>query len=259
MELEGANASLQVEPEAARSKLVVVEHLKKDLEVACSAHEAVVRNKELVRQTEQLKLRHFQDSVHRRVAELRRDTETFVSTLGGWSAEFPSDASLSDFFKWFPMEIKSMPTSFAECNENITCYTLIGIFQMLAGGVCEHVSELRELDHSDDASILQNFPLETGGTVKRLVKIWWNVHGLLYCMRKIEEENQVSFIIYCLWVSLSMTRLTCLFFFRLKLVKALEVSAPTRALKRVEVVCRQRLLHEGPPWLKLLVMTLRET
>jgi hypothetical protein len=37
-----------------------------------------------------------------------------------------------------------MPTTLAECNENITCYTLVGIFQMLAGGGCEHVSELRK-------------------------------------------------------------------------------------------------------------------
>jgi hypothetical protein len=118
-----------------------------------------------------------------------------VSALSGRSAEFPSDASLSDFFKWLRTEIKSMPTAFAECNENIICYALIGIFQMLAGGGCEHVLELRKLAHSYDALVLQNFPLETGRTVKRLVKNWWNVDGLPYCMRKIEKENRVSFVI----------------------------------------------------------------
>jgi hypothetical protein len=94
VELEGANASLRVELEAARSKLVEVEHcertltsenecLKKDLEDAHSTHEAAVRDKELVRQTEQLKLRCFQDSVSKRLAELQRDMETSVSALGG--------------------------------------------------------------------------------------------------------------------------------------------------------------------------------
>jgi hypothetical protein len=182
-----------------------------------------------------------------------------VSALGGRSIEFPSDASLSDFFKWFQMKIKSMPTTFAECNENITCYTLIVIFQMLTGGGCEHVPELRKLAHSYDALVLQIFPLETGCIVKRLVKNWWNAHGLPYCMHNTEEENPVSFIIYCLQVSLYVTRLTCLFFFSLKLTKALEATTPMRALKRVEMVCGLRLLHEGPPWLKLLVMTLRQT
>jgi hypothetical protein len=152
-----------------------------------------------------------------------------------------------------------MPTTFAECNENITCYTLIGIFQMLTGGSCELVSKLRKLAHSYDASVLQNFPLETGRIAKRHVKNWCNAHGLPYCMRKIEEENWVSFIIYCLRESLYVTRLTCLFFFGLKLTKALEVTASARALKQVEMVCGQRLLHEGSPWLKLLVMPLWQT
>jgi cell division protein FtsB len=69
-ELQGANASLRAELEAAHSKLAEVERreqtltsknegLKKDLEDARSAHKAVVRDKELVRQTEHLKLRHF--------------------------------------------------------------------------------------------------------------------------------------------------------------------------------------------------------
>jgi hypothetical protein len=149
-----------------------------------------------------------------------------------------------------------MPTPFTECNENITCHTLIGVFQMLAKGGCEHVSKLRKLAHSYDASVLQNFPLETCRTVKRLVKNRWNVHGLPYCMRKIEEENRLSFVIYYLRASLYVTCLTCLFFFSLKLMK---VIAPTMALKRVEMVCGQRPLHEGPPRLKLLVMTLRQT
>jgi hypothetical protein len=62
-ELEGANASLRAELEAARSKLAEVERreqtltsenegLKKDLEDARFAREVAVRDKELVRQTE---------------------------------------------------------------------------------------------------------------------------------------------------------------------------------------------------------------
>jgi hypothetical protein len=229
------------------------------LKDAHSAREAAVRDKELVRQTEQSKPQHFQDSVHKRLVELRHDTEAFVSALGGRSTEFPSDASLSDFFKWFHTEIKSMPTSFTECNENITCYALIDVFQMRTRGGCEHVLELRKLAHSHDASVLQNFLLETCCTRKMLVKNWWNAHRLLYCMRKIEEENRVSFVIYCLLTSLYATRLTCLFFFSLKQTKALVATAPARALKRAKTVCGQKLLHEGPPRLKLLVTTLRQT
>jgi hypothetical protein len=80
-ELEGANASLRAELEAAHSKLAEVERrertltsenegLKKDLVDARSAREGAVRDKELVRETEQLKLQRFQDSVRKRLTEL---------------------------------------------------------------------------------------------------------------------------------------------------------------------------------------------
>jgi hypothetical protein len=60
------------------------------------------------------------------------------------------------------VEIAAMPTAFVECNENITCYTLIGVFQMLAGEGCEHAPELKKLALSCDASVLHDFPMEAG-------------------------------------------------------------------------------------------------
>jgi regulator of replication initiation timing len=146
-ELEETNALLRVELDAARSKLVEIEHqgraltfenegLKRDLGAACTAHDVAVKDKDLVQQAEQSKLQRFQDSIHKKLAELRRDTEASVSALGGRSAEFPTGASLSNFFKWFQTEIASMPTTFMECNKNITCYALINIFQMLATEGC---------------------------------------------------------------------------------------------------------------------------
>jgi regulator of replication initiation timing len=93
-ELEGANASLGAELEAARSRLVEVERhkrtltsenegLRKDFEDALCTHETTVKDKELVRQTKQSKLRHFQDSVHKRLPKLRRNMEASVFALGG--------------------------------------------------------------------------------------------------------------------------------------------------------------------------------
>jgi hypothetical protein len=80
-----------------------------------------------------------------------------------------------------------MPTTLRECNENITCYTLIGIFHMLVEEGCEHVPELRKLANSYDALIHQNFLVESRRIAKRLVKNWWNAHGLPYYMCKIEK------------------------------------------------------------------------
>jgi hypothetical protein len=83
-----------------------------------------------------------------------------VAMLSGRSVEFPTGASLFDFLEWFWAEVAAMPTDFAECSENITCYALIGIFQMLAGEGCEHLLELKKMALSCDASVLQDFLAE---------------------------------------------------------------------------------------------------
>jgi hypothetical protein len=75
---------------------------------------------------------------------------------------------------------------------------------MLAGEGYEHLPELKKLALSCDASVLQDFPMETGRIAKRLVKNWWTKHGLSYCMQKIKEENRVSFGTLSLAVTLRM-------------------------------------------------------
>jgi hypothetical protein len=192
--------------DTAHAKLAEVEHrewtltsekgLKRDLEGVCIAHDVAVKDKELVQQAEQAKLQWFQDFIHKRLIELRRDTEASVAMLGRRSTEFPTSASLSNFFKWFRKEIESMPTTFMECNESVTCYTLIGVFQMLVGEGCEHLPELKKL--ACDTSVLRYFPVETGWIAKKLVKNWWTKHGLPYCMQQINEQNQISCGIYSL-------------------------------------------------------------
>jgi hypothetical protein len=48
--------------------------------------------------------------------------------------DFPTtNATVSDMLEWFRTEVQALPTAFAECNENITCFALVGSFKMLAG------------------------------------------------------------------------------------------------------------------------------
>jgi hypothetical protein len=63
---------------------------------------------------------------------------------------------------------------------------------MLVGEGCKHLPELRKLALSCDASVLWDFPVETGQIANKLVKNWWMKHGLPYCMQQIEEQNRVS-------------------------------------------------------------------
>jgi hypothetical protein len=93
-----------------------------------------------------------------------------VAALGGRCAEFPIYTSVSDFLGWFQADIAAMPTAFTKCYENITCYALIGILQMLAGEGYEHVLELKKLALSCDASLIQEFPTDVGQMARKLVK-----------------------------------------------------------------------------------------
>jgi hypothetical protein len=140
--------------------------------------------------------------------------------LGGRSTEFPTSASLSDLFEWFQVEVATIPTASVECNENITCYALIGVFQMLTGEWCEHLPELKKLALSSDALALQDFPAKTGQIAKRLIKNCWTKHGLPYCMHKIEEVNRVSSGTLSLGLGLCMSLSSCLFLTSPKLMKA---------------------------------------
>jgi hypothetical protein len=89
VELEKANAELQAELDPARSKSTEVEHReqaltseyndpKKDFESVHTVYDAVVKEKAEIEENERVKLQHFQDSHHKKMAELRRCTEASV-------------------------------------------------------------------------------------------------------------------------------------------------------------------------------------
>jgi hypothetical protein len=110
--------------------------------------------------------------------------------------DYPStNTTVTDFLEWFQTEVQALPIAFSECNENITCFALIGVIRMLAGVECGHLPELKKLALSCDGLLIHDVPDDVCQFAKRLVKNWWVKHGLSYYMQKIEEENQVSFVV----------------------------------------------------------------
>jgi hypothetical protein len=99
-----------------------------------------------------------------------RGNQGSVAALRGRRMDFPINASISDLLEWFQTKVQSMPTAFAECNKNITCYMLIGAFKMLARVKCEHLPKLKKLALSCDALLLHDVPNDLGRIVKKLVK-----------------------------------------------------------------------------------------
>jgi hypothetical protein len=63
--------------------------------------------------------------------------------LGGQCLYFlATNATVSSMLEWFCTEVQALPNAFAKCNENITCFALVGVCKMLAGVGCEHLPEL---------------------------------------------------------------------------------------------------------------------
>jgi hypothetical protein len=102
--------------------------LKQDFRDVRSLHAAVVVKKAEVEKTERAKLLRFRDSLRKRLAELWCDTEASVAALRERCVEFPTNPSVSNSLEWFRAEVAVMPTTFVECNKNITCYVLISVF-----------------------------------------------------------------------------------------------------------------------------------
>jgi hypothetical protein len=46
---------------------------------------------------------------------------------------------------WFRTEVQVLPTAFTECNKNITCFVLVGVFKKLAGVECDLLPELKNM------------------------------------------------------------------------------------------------------------------
>jgi hypothetical protein len=111
---------------------------------------------------------------------------------------------------------------------------------------------------SCDASLLQDFPAETGRIAKKLVKNWWTKHGLPYCMQNIKEENWVSSATLFLWVDKRISLSNYLILASPRLMKIQEAVMATRVSTLPVMAHKRKFLCEGPLLLRQLGMTLRQ-
>jgi hypothetical protein len=205
VELEEANAQLLTELIATRSRLAEVEHreqaltfdyegLPRDFDDLRTLHDAAVKEKADLEKMDCEKVQRFQNSLRKKLVELRSIWRRQWLRWGR-CMDFPSaNTTITNFLEWSQMEVQALAIAFSECNENITCFALIGVIKMLTGVEYGHLPELKKLALSCDDSLLHDVPDHVGHIVKRLVKNWWLKHGLPYFMQNIEEENRVSFI-----------------------------------------------------------------
>jgi hypothetical protein len=203
-ELEEANRQLLVELAAANAKVAEVERreraliskysiLSSDFSDLETAHATLGMEKEKV---ECEKSQQFRNLLHKILVGLCHDMEKSVVMLYRQCFEFPAtNATVGDMLDWFWTEVQALPTTFAESNQNNTCYAVAGILRMLAEVECGHQPELQKLVISCDASLQHDIPEHLGKIARKLVQNCWTNHGLSYCMQWVEELNRVSFIL----------------------------------------------------------------
>jgi hypothetical protein len=159
-ELDEAYTQLCMELSAAHTKVVEVERhersltsnydgLHRDFNDLQTLHASVVKGKANLERVEREKVQWFCILLRKKLVVLQRYMEESIAMLGGRCMDFPTtNATVSYMLEWFRMEVQSLPTAFTKCNENITCFALIGVFKMLARVECAHLLELRKSTRS---------------------------------------------------------------------------------------------------------------
>jgi hypothetical protein len=74
------------------------EGLRRDFDVLCTSHDAVVKEKADLEKTEREKMQQLQNSLRKKLVELRVDMEATVVALGGDAWIFPLPTLLSTIF-----------------------------------------------------------------------------------------------------------------------------------------------------------------
>jgi hypothetical protein len=94
--------------------------------------------------------------------ELRQLHETIVSSFGEVKAQclpFPGKgAKVEEMLSWVAEEVKAVPDTVWQLNDNFTILGVEGVLNILSGKWCRELIRLRDLPTSRAATILEDVP-----------------------------------------------------------------------------------------------------
>jgi hypothetical protein len=141
------------------------------------------------------KVQRFRQQLCTKLHGLRQELEKSIGELGGRCLDFPNTGgTIRRILDWFKGEVQALPDTFAEANQNITCFTVAGVLKRLVEIGCKHMPELWKLAGSSNASLLHEIPADIRKIARKVVRRWWTHHWLPYYKQRLKEDNQVSFI-----------------------------------------------------------------
>jgi hypothetical protein len=134
----------------------------------------------------------YRQNVHHWLRELHEVMASSFNEVHARCLPFPGKgAKVEEMIKWVAGEVKTVPDTVWQLNDNFTVLAVEGILSMLNNEGCQ-LGHLHDWAASSDVAILQNVLEDVRKLAGRLVWRWWKPNGLHEALRRLEVANAMT-------------------------------------------------------------------
>jgi hypothetical protein len=101
---------------------------------------------------------------------------------------------VEEMIEWVVKEVKMVPDTIWQLNDNFTILAIEGVSNMLNNEGCQELGHLHELAAFSDAAVLQDVSENVLKLPGRLVRKWWKPNGLCKALHHLEVANTTTII-----------------------------------------------------------------
>jgi hypothetical protein len=97
---------------------------------------------------------------------------------------------------WVVGEVKAVPDTIRQLNDNFTILDIKGILNMLSDKGYQELGRLCDLAISYDAAVLEDVPKDVHKLAGQIMHRWWKPHGLPEALRRLEAVH-ITIVSHC--------------------------------------------------------------
>jgi phage host-nuclease inhibitor protein Gam len=112
---------------------------------------------------------------------------SFGEVMVQWLPFLTRNASVEELINWVAEEVKAVPRTVLQLNDNFIMLAIEGVLNMLHGTNCQELPKLRELAASSNVSIIEDVAVEVRKLAGCLVRRWWKLGP---CMKTLVCDIQ---------------------------------------------------------------------
>jgi hypothetical protein len=129
-------------------------------------------------------------NVRHRLRTLHDVVASSFGEVNAWCFPFPArNVKVEDLINWVGEEVKAMPRTLWQLNDNFVVVAVEGVLNMLQGTGYPELPQLRELAASSNVSIVEDIPADVQRLAGRLIRKWWKNHGLPEALHRLDAGN----------------------------------------------------------------------